>query len=329
MILPFPLDVSIFMFFVYGLVGWIVEVIYYGITEGRFINRGFCNGPICPVYGIGFYCVIWLFRPFLRNFPMLFFGSAIICTIVELLAGVILYTIFHLRWWDYSDYRLNFKGFICVRFSIYWGIACSLGMYMLHPAVMKFASLMPKYVLWSFDVINLALLIVDIIVTVTAIIGFNKKVRFLSSVSGGIRKYSDKIGSSIYGTVDAVKTRTDSAIEITQSDYAEFRKVFAAHRKAELELSQKNLAEERRLLMKYAVEGKNGIVNTSKAAVEAVKLRLPEINLAKRIAFVSSDKDASSIRILKQHYSVIEEEVFGENKEEEVNSDNKEDIKEA
>lgn len=301
--LPFPFDVSLFMFFVYGLIGWVVEVIYYGITEGKFINRGFLNGPLCPVYGIGFYCVIWFFLPVMDSFPMLFFGSAIVCTTVELLAGVILYAIFRLRWWDYSNYRLNFHGFICLRFSIYWGIACSLGMNILHPAVLKIATHIPKYVLIGVLGVFSLLTIVDIIVTVTAIIGFNEKVRLLSSMSGGIRKYSDKLGSSIYGTVDTIKTKTGPAIEITQNDYFEFRETFASHRKAEKELAKKNRAEERALIAKYASEGRQGIVNTSKAAVHAVKNKMPEMKLALRIISSREDENAESIRVLQQHYA--------------------------
>ena len=302
-ILPFPLDTSLVMFFIYGFIGWIVEVIYYGITEGKFINRGFLNGPLCPVYGIGFYCVIWVFRPFLNDFPVLFFGSAIICTVVELLAGVILYALFRLRWWDYSDYRLNFHGFICLRFTIYWGIACSLGMYMLHPAVLKLVNMVPKPAVYAFLGINLLILVIDIIVTVTAIIGFNQKVRFLSGVSGGIRKYSDKIGSSIYGTVDVIVSRTSPAVKMTQKDYNEFKKVYASHRKAERELSRSNRAEERQLLVRYASEGRQGIVNTSKAAVDAVKLKIPEMKLALRLKFGKDDENAESIRFLQQHYT--------------------------
>lgn len=326
--LPFPLDVSLFMFFVYGLIGWIVEVIYYGITEGRFINRGFLNGPLCPVYGIGFYCVIWFFRPFMSSFPLLFFGSAIVCTTVELLAGVILYAIFHLRWWDYSDYRLNFKGFICVRFAIYWGIACSLGMYMLHPAVLTVATSIPKPALYTLLVVLCILTFIDIIVTVTAIVGFNEKVRFLSSMSGGLRKYSDKLGSSIYGTVDTIKTKTTPAIAMTQNDYNEFREVFSAHRKAEKELSKKNRAEERALLAKYANEGRQGIVNTSKAASKAavdkskaavnkVKNIIPEAKLALRIRMNKDDENAESIRVLQQHYV----DVLGADSDEELFDD--------
>ena len=136
MTLPYPFLESYTMFFIYSFIGWIVEVIYYGVTEGRFINRGFLAGPMCPVYGIGFYAAIWLFNPFVGNFFVIFFGTATAATIVELIAGIILYHTFHMRWWDYSEYKLNFHGYICLRFYIYWGIACSLGLYVLHPAVL-------------------------------------------------------------------------------------------------------------------------------------------------------------------------------------------------
>lgn len=312
--LPFPLDVSLMMFFIYGFIGWVVEVIYYGITEGKFINRGFLNGALCPVYGIGFYCVIWFFRPFMDSFPLLFFGSAIVCTTVELIAGALLYAIFHLRWWDYSDYRLNFKGFICLRFAIYWGIACSLGMNILHPAVQKLINSIPPPVRLGILVALSVITAIDIIVTITAIVGFNKKVRFLNSVSGVFRMPSDKIGSSIYGTVDTIVTKTAPAVQLTQNDYNEFRETFAAHRKAERELAKKNRAEERALIAKYAAEGKQGIVNTSKAASKAavdkskaavskVRNLLPEAKLSLRIRLNRNDDNAETIRVLQQHYA--------------------------
>ena len=303
MTLPYSLEETIMLVFIYSFIGWIVEVIYYGITEGKFINRGFLNGPICPVYGIGFYCVIWAFQPILHNFPALFFGSAVVCTTVELIAGVILYALFHLRWWDYSTYKFNFKGFICLRFSIYWGIACSLGMYMLHPAILKILAFTPAPLINFFILFFVVLTIIDICVTVTAIIGFNKKVKVLSELSGELRKYSDKIGSSIYGTVDVIKNTTTPAIEMTQTEYAQFREMYVAHRKAERELSKKNRDEERQLIMNYANAGRQGIVNTSKAALKAVKLKMPEVKLAGRISFGINDLNADSIKILKLHYA--------------------------
>ena len=337
--LPFTITESLLMFFIYGFIGWVVEVIYYGITEGQFINRGFLNGALCPVYGIGFYCVIWAFRPFLDSFPVLFFGSAIVCTVVELLAGVILYGIFHLRWWDYSDYKFNLNGFICLRFSIYWGIACSLGMYMLHPAVMSFIHWMSPLARQIVLLVLIINTIVDIIVTVTAIVGFNKKIRFLNNVSDVYRMPSNKIGSSIYGTVDTIVKQATPAVQMTQNDYKEFTEIYAAHRKAERELAKANREEERQLLSKYAQEGKQSIVNSSKMAVDMskaavgkskavavdvskkavgkVKKLLPEARLASRLRFGKNDENAEAIRVLRQHYA----DVLGADSDEELFED--------
>ena len=164
--------------------------------------------------------------------------------ILCILAGVILYGIFHLRWWDYSDYKFNLNGFICLRFSIYWGIACSLGMYMLHPAVMSFIHWMSPLARQIVLLVLIINTIVDIIVTVTAIVGFNKKIRFLNNVSDVYRMPSNKIGSSIYGTVDTIVKQATPAVQMTQNDYKEFTEIYAAHRKAERELAGRFRARE-------------------------------------------------------------------------------------
>ena len=51
--LPYPFVESYCMFFIYSFLGWILEVIYYGVTEERFINRGFLSGPLvlCAAFG--------------------------------------------------------------------------------------------------------------------------------------------------------------------------------------------------------------------------------------------------------------------------------------
>ena len=95
--LPYPFVESYCMFFIYSFLGWILEVIYYGVTEERFINRGFLSGPLCPVYGLAFYAAVWFFAPLSGNFFVIFFGMAATCTFVELIAGEILYHTFHMR----------------------------------------------------------------------------------------------------------------------------------------------------------------------------------------------------------------------------------------
>lgn len=50
-------------FFIYAFLGWCTEVAFAAFKERRFVNRGFLNGPICPVYGFGVVAVIHFLTP--------------------------------------------------------------------------------------------------------------------------------------------------------------------------------------------------------------------------------------------------------------------------
>ncbi len=244
MIFPYDFIDSFSMFFIYAFIGWIIEVIYYGINEGKFINRGFLSGPLCPVYGIGFYAVILLLLPFQDNIAMLFFGSMFITTFVEFWAGFILYKIFNLRWWDYSNYKLNVKGFICLQFSIYWGTACTLALKILHPAVVFILNNLHIWIKVGILSVFGGLLIVDIITTVITIIGFKRKLVILSDVSKEIRNVSDKLGGHIYDGVETVVTKTAPTVENINT----YKELYNTHREEEKALAKKHRNEERELL---------------------------------------------------------------------------------
>lgn len=306
-ILPYPFPNSLMMFFIYSFLGWILEVIYYGITEGKFINRGFLCGPICPVYGIGFYLGIWLFNPLRRNFFIIFFGTAAAATFVELIAGVLLYHIFKLRWWDYSDYKLNLRGYICLRFFIYWGIACSLGIYVLHPAVKRLIEMWPRVPLHVTLALFVLILIADIAVSVTSVIGLSKRIRRLETLNENMHFFSDKIGSTIYGSVDTVMTMSEPARE----HYDLYRKIVAANLKEERELALRHRNEERKLAMELTGMEKDNIVNTIKAANKKTTgllkgIRKRERELVEIIQTRSSDVHAGALRWMKDKTGVID-----------------------
>ena len=279
----YPFIDSYCMFFIYAFIGWVVEVIYYGIDEGKFINRGFLNGPLCPVYGIGFYGVILLLERLSHSFFLLFFGSMIICTFVEFWAGFILYKIFKLRWWDYRNEKLNFMGFICPKFSLYWGIACSLGIYVLHPTVLWILRNLHDTAQIIILVIFSILLICDIIATVCAIIGFKKRLGILTGISGEMRVISDKIGGSIYGGVDTVRTKSQPTIET----YNEWHKMYSKHRTEEKELARRHRAEERALFGKLGVQDKHFVnpkeIIASKMSSFMSALKSPERRISKTV----------------------------------------------
>ena len=113
------------LFVIYSFLGWCVEVIYHAVTWGEVTNRGFLNGPICPVYGIGVGVVVQFLTPVENNLVLLYISSTILVTVIEGITGFLLEKIFHNKWWDYSDMPFNIKGYVCLKFTILWGLAAS------------------------------------------------------------------------------------------------------------------------------------------------------------------------------------------------------------
>ena len=50
-------------FLIYSCLGWCLEVVYAAATTGQIVNRGFLNGPVCPIYGFGMVIVLFVLTP--------------------------------------------------------------------------------------------------------------------------------------------------------------------------------------------------------------------------------------------------------------------------
>lgn len=188
----------ILYFFIYAVVGWILEVSFHVISQAKFINRGFLNGPYCPIYGFGAIGVI----SFLQivgdeNKLILFFSAMLISSILELITGYLLEKIFHKRWWDYSDRKFNIGGYICAEFSLLWGAVCFILYEAIHPVIRKLAMIIPIKIIYITNFILLITLIIDLVSTVNTIMGLNKKFKAIDHQSKDLRKVSDNIGQRV------------------------------------------------------------------------------------------------------------------------------------
>lgn len=47
------IEMYVLLFFACSFLGWCMEVACKLVQFGRFINRGFLLGPLCPIYGTG------------------------------------------------------------------------------------------------------------------------------------------------------------------------------------------------------------------------------------------------------------------------------------
>lgn len=97
-------------FFLYSFLGWLWETTLVSVKNHKFVNRGFINGPFCTIYGCGALSVYLILRPLEGKWVLLFVGGIVVATALEYVTAVLMETIFHTSWWDYSDSKFNFQG---------------------------------------------------------------------------------------------------------------------------------------------------------------------------------------------------------------------------
>ena len=165
-----------FVYFVlYSFLGWVCETIYCSIDDKKFVNRGFLNGPFCPIYGTGALLVIDIFMKYKDDLLVLFILSVVITSIVEYITSYLLEKIFNLQLWDYSTYSFNLNGRVCLKNSLLFGVLSILAVEVIHPAVEGFLSRLPVWFLITFTGTLVVYFICDVFITVKALIQINKK----------------------------------------------------------------------------------------------------------------------------------------------------------
>lgn len=221
-------------FFIYAFFGWCCEVSFATLKTGKFVNRGFLNGPLCPIYGFGCVGIICALTPVKDNLILLFFGSMLLTSLLEFLTGFLLGKLFKQKWWDYSKEPFNIMGYVCLRMSLLWGFACVFVIKLIHPV---FETLVLKLAYPANLIISLvlyAILLADLIVSVFQLIAHKKNIRKYNelvcqkfdSAQSALRVTSDKIGSGIHkGTVKSV---TDVNALITKIKRTRLVKAFPA-----------------------------------------------------------------------------------------------------
>lgn len=161
-------------FTIYSFLGWCSEVIFATVTTGKFVNRGFLNGPVCPIYGFGMSLVLLVLLPFSDNIPLLFIGGALLTSAIELVGG-----------------------YICLKFSILWGLCVVVVIRIVHTAIASLVHWIP-FTLGAILVgIFIALFITDTIVTVLTIRKLNEKLTVINDMSARLRKESDAISNGL------------------------------------------------------------------------------------------------------------------------------------
>ena len=119
--MKYSLEQWFLWFVIYSLIGWVYESILCSVAGKKLVNRGFLNGPVCPIYGTGAVVVVFALSSLADKPVLLFLTSAILTTTLEYLTSWLMEKLFHARWWDYSQRFLNIHGRVCLRGFVAFG----------------------------------------------------------------------------------------------------------------------------------------------------------------------------------------------------------------
>ncbi len=178
---------------IYSVAGWLYETILCSVRAKKFINRGFLNGPYCPIYGCGAVLNVLVLRG-ISNLPLLFLAGALLDCSLEYLTSYAMEKLFHARWWDYSNRRFHLNGRVCALGALVFGSFSVAVVELFQPAVERLTDAIPPAAMHVLCAVLFVLFVTDIVVTVVGFSGFDGKLRELAAAAQELeRRFTERI----------------------------------------------------------------------------------------------------------------------------------------
>ncbi|MDF2944485.1 MAG: putative rane protein [Herbinix sp.] len=300
-----------YIFIFYSIIGWIYESCLVSVQKKSLINRGFLNGPVIPIYGCGalfIYLVFWEYR---NNIVLVFVGGALLATALEYVTSLLMELLFHTRWWDYSTFRFNLKGRICLYVSLFWGLLTLIMLYVFQPGIHFLIGTIPRKTGEIIAYTIIPLFALDIVVAVITSVKFDQMLVKLQNLRQDMTEY---IGSTrIYETgedlIDKISSLRMSGLftEVRASfdTWLHGAKLSIHNNRVEL----KELRPEIETKMKEFF-GRYQSIKTQKAHIRLLKA-FPTMKVGKREAALSDLKEKITMKGVRKLGKDLREEVTG------------------
>lgn len=196
------------LFYLYSFLGWCFESSYVSICERHLVNRGFLRSPMLPLYGSGAISMIFAATPFKYNYLLTYIAGAVGATALELITGWAMEKLFKVRYWDYSEKRFNYKGYICLSSTLFWGILTVAFINYIHPFFYSRLSFINLHIIIIADYLISFIFLFDFILSTHAALDFAKAITALSK----IKLEFEEIQARFYSLGDNVVENTKNHI---------------------------------------------------------------------------------------------------------------------
>ncbi len=209
------------LFYLYSFFGWCLEVVYAAIGRKEFVNRGLLNGMLCPVYGVSMVFMLVFMDSLREEWFYLFLGCMVVGTVTELLTGLLLEKVFHLRLWNYSGKKFQAGGYICLAAAMVWGGLGILVIKFINPLLMAVLENIP-YLPGLVGLVLLSLiLIVDTAMTIGALLKIKNQNQAMADIAEGLSQASRSLQAVIVGVVDRRMNRAFPSLKKKEAETEE------------------------------------------------------------------------------------------------------------
>lgn len=212
-------------FYLYCFAGWIFESAYVTLRTKHFVNRGFLRAPMLPLYGTGAVVMLWVSIPVRGNLVLTYLAGVVGATALEYVVGVGMEALFKVKYWDYSDQKLNFQGIICLSSSVAWGFLTLFLTEVIHRPVERWVLELPDLTLGIFLGSVSTVFVSDTIVSVKAALDLRKMLESMTRVRAEVEAMQVQLSLARMETRDQVEEFRET-IEERMRRYKEAKRKF-------------------------------------------------------------------------------------------------------
>ena len=182
----------VLLFFFYCFCGWVWESCYVSLCQRHWVNRGFLNGPLLPIYGSGAILILFVTLPVEDDLWLVYLLGTAAATVLEYVTGAVMERLFKVRYWDYSKHPCNLHGYICLSSSIAWGFFSILLVRFLHPPVGRLLSRVPDLLVDPLALVLTVVFTVDVVRSVQAALDLKEALTKLTAENEELRRLAQR-----------------------------------------------------------------------------------------------------------------------------------------
>lgn len=195
--MTYSLSQLAWFFLIYSILGWCISVAFCAIKKHSFVNPGFLNLPVSPIYGIGA-VLSTVFLSELTHRPLFFIlGSCVLSGILVITTGVALERILHRRWWDFSDHKFHFHGYISLPLLLVLGVGAWLCVSFLNPLLALVLGDLPPLLSRILVLVGLGLVALDLALSLGITVQMGVRIRRLEQLSRDFQELTALFGHAI------------------------------------------------------------------------------------------------------------------------------------